>query len=106
MAKMLMAQASMRPLKERSARDEFPRERRKRRMSDTGDPKSAVPAIETKPAVPGAGSGTFSEAVSGALIRISDKGTVTVSRLKRECEQNVNGQQNQPVANDNPVISV
>jgi hypothetical protein len=102
---MLMAQASMSPLKARSANEEFPRERRNRRMSETGALVCAMAPVETTPAVDAATSGAFSEVVCGVLMRISDKGKVTVFRLKWVCEQNVNGQRNQRLADDNPMIS-
>jgi len=60
-------------------------------MSETGPLAPVITAVGPAPVVPTAGTGTFSEVVCGVLMRISDKGKVTVFRLKPEYEQSVNG---------------
>jgi len=55
-------------------------------MSETG----AVTELEAVSTVPATGSDAFSEAGCCVLMRISDKGTVTDSRLKGKYEQSVN----------------
>jgi hypothetical protein len=89
MAKILAAQASMRPLKVRSAIAELPRESRKRRTSETGEAEgtgiddAAIPFVpEGSEEAPEKGC----ERVSGFRTRISDNGTVTCMRLTAQYE--------------------
>jgi len=92
MAKMLIAQASIKPLNVRSATAEFPRECRNRRISEAGKAWAPVKDVAADSSIPLAASVAdgpeegASEVVSGFLIRISAKGAVTFLRLKAQCE--------------------
>jgi hypothetical protein len=98
MPKMLSAQTNINALKARSAMAELPREWRKRLTSETveEDPGECGAALPSEAAgLEETGPCAVSEIVSGFLIRISDKGAVTLVRLKPQHEQSVNALQNQ-----------
>src|SRR5580658_10481835 len=91
-AKMLIAQASIKPPNVRSASAEFPLDSRKSRISEAGNVWAPSEDATDDSAIPLAGSvagvliAGVSAVVSGFLIRISAKGTVTFLRLKAQYE--------------------
>src|SRR5579859_4368203 len=98
MPKMLSAQSNINPLNARSAIAELPREWRKFLTSETVEEEVEECGAALSPEAAGLeerGPGAISEIVSGFLIRISDKGAVTLVRLKPLHEQSVNALQNQ-----------